>query len=141
MGMVGILKSESKLFLLESVTAGEVWLTTYLVLVIPLCFALFIFGNSRHERRMALGATVLAVVCLVLTSSRAGLLALVSELGGLVWSVRQKVVMVAAALIGLLVGLVMAVAIYSGVTTVPGTDVPVRGVSTGSLAHRLDIWT
>jgi len=140
MGMVGIVQSESKLLLLESVTAGEVWLTTYLVLVIPVCFALFIFGTSRHERRLALGATVLAVVCLVLTSSRAGLVALVSELSGVVWMVRQKAVAVAAALIGLLVGLVMAVVIYSGITTVPGTDVPVRGASASSLTHRMDIW-
>lgn len=140
MGMVGIVQSESKLLLLESVTSGEVWLTTYLVMVIPLCFALFILGTRRPARRMALGAMVLAVVCLILTSSRAGLLALASELSGFVWIVRQKIVMVVAALVGLLVGSVMAVVIYTGLTTVPGTDVPVRGVSASSLTHRMDIW-
>ncbi len=140
MGMVGILQSESKLLLLESVTSGEVWLSTYLVMVIPLCFALFIFEKSRHERRFALGATMMATVCLALTFSRASLFALLSELGCFVWFVRRKALIVAAVLIGLLIGVVTTVVIHYGLFSVPGTDIPIRGGSTSSLMHRIDIW-
>ncbi len=140
MKMVGILQSESKLLLLESVTSGEVWLSTYLVMVIPLCFALFIFKNSRHAQRFALGATVMATICLVLTFSRAGFFALLTEWSCFVWIVRRKTAVVAAALISLLIGAVTAVVIHYGLITVPGTDIPIRGGSTSSLVHRTDIW-
>jgi O-antigen ligase len=140
MRMVGILQSESKLLLLESVTSGEVWLSTYLVMVIPLCFALFIFEKSRHERRLALGATMMATVCLALTFSRASLFALLSELGCFAWIVRRKALIVAAALTGLLMGAVTIGVINYGFLTVPGTDIPIRGGSTSSLVHRIDIW-
>jgi O-antigen ligase len=140
MGMVGILQSESKFLLLESVTSGEVWLSTYLVMVIPLCFALFIFEKSRHERRFVFGATVMATVCLALTFSRAGLFALLSELSCFVWIVRRKALIVAAALSGLLIGAVTAGVIHYGLFTVPGTDIPIRGGSTSSMVQRIDIW-
>lgn len=140
MRMVGILQSESQLLSLESVTSGEVWLSTYLVMVIPLCFALFIFEKSRHERRVALGVTVMATICLALTFSRAAFFALLSELSCLAWIVRRKTLLVAAALIGLLIGAVTAGVIYYGFLTVPGTDIPIRGGSTSSLVHRMDIW-
>jgi putative inorganic carbon (hco3(-)) transporter len=140
MSMVGILQSESRLLMLESVTSGEVWLSTYLVMVIPLCFALFILEKSRHERRFAFGATVMATVCLALTFSRAGLVALLSELSCLVWIVRRKALIVAAALIGLLIGAVVAGVIHYGLLTVPGTDISIRGGSTSSMVQRIDIW-
>lgn len=47
---------------------------------------------------------------------------------------------VAAALIGLLLGAVTAVVIHYDLITVPGADIPIRGGSTSSLVHRMDIW-
>jgi len=140
MGMAGILPSQDKLRVLESVTSGEVWLSTYLVMVIPLCGALVMCQKSRHERVVALGATVMATVCLMLTFSRAGVLALVGEWSCFVWMVRRKTLVAASVLVGLLVGGVTAVVIQYGLVTVPGTDIPLRGGSTSSLVHRMDIW-
>ena len=140
MRMVGILQSESRLLMLESVMSGEVWLSTYLVMVIPLCFALFLFEKRPYERIFSLSATVAATVCLLLTFSRAGFVALLSELSSFVWIVRRKTLIVASVLIGLLIGAVTAGVIHYGLFTVPGTDIPIRGGGTSSLVHRMDIW-
>jgi len=140
MRMVGILQSESGLLMLESVTSGEVWLSTYLVMVIPLCFALFLFEKRPYERIFSMSATVAATVCLLLTFSRAGFIALLSELSSFVWIVRRKTLIVTSVLIGLLIGAVTAGVIHYGLFTVPGTDIPIRGGGTSSLVHRMDIW-
>jgi putative inorganic carbon (HCO3(-)) transporter len=140
MGMVGILQSESRLLMLESVTSGEVWLSTYLVMIIPLCFALFLFEKKPYERILSLGATVAAAVCLLLTFSRAGFFALLTELSCFAWIVRRKALIVAAALIGLLIGAVAAGVTHYGLLAVPGTEIPIRGGSTSSLVQRIDIW-
>src|SRR5206468_13095880 len=75
-----------------------------------------------------------------LTFSRAGFFALLSELSCFVWIVRRKALIVAAALIGLLIGAVTAGVIHYGLFTVPGTNIPIRGGATSSLVQRIDIW-
>jgi len=140
MRIVGILQSDSKLLLLESVTSGEVWLSTYLVMVIPLCFALFIFEKSRHERHFALGATVMATVCLMLTFSRAGLFSLLCELWMFAILLKRRTLWVAAGVFSLAIVVAAVVLNHTGLSGIPGTQVNIRGVSTSSFVHRLDIW-
>ncbi len=71
-------------YLIESFTPGEVWLTTYLVMLIPLGLTVGVFANKYWQRYAAWGTVCLGVTCQILTFSRAGLVALIVE--GVVFS-------------------------------------------------------
>jgi putative inorganic carbon (hco3(-)) transporter len=129
-----------QLTLIESFTPGEVWLTTYLVMTIPICLTFMLFEQRRLERGMYAGATALGVLCLLLTFSRAGLLALLTELGVMIVLLRRKVLVVAVALFCLAIIGLEALVVHYNVQAVPGTSIAVRGLGQSSLMHRLEIW-
>jgi O-antigen ligase len=95
------------------------WLAAYLILTIPLTFALAVTARHRSRRLLGIGATIIQMVVLVATLSRSGYLGLlvVIVVGGIVvgrqrrkgsqFPVRFVAVAAAATLIGgaLLVGL------------------------------------
>jgi O-antigen ligase len=124
---------------------AEVWLTTFLVMVIPFSLAVAL-GEGPSEIRIGGALAVgLMTACLIGTQSRAGLLALVAELWVIVWFIRSVSAKVVAAL--------ATVCVIAAVVLVFNEDVlPVAGVSAditnsiplkksySSVSHRFDIW-
>ena len=124
---------------------AEVWLTTFLVMVIPFGLALAL-GEGPSEIRIGGALAVgLMTVCLLGTQSRAGLVALVAELWVMVWFIRSVSTKVVAA--------IATVCVFAAVILVFNEDaIPVAGVSAdiatslplkrgfASVIHRFDIW-
>jgi len=136
----GLLPAFKQGLMIESFTSGEVWLTTYLVMTIPICLAFMLFEQRRLERGVYAGATALGVVCLLLTFSRAGLLAFLAELGVISALLRRKVLVLAVALFYVAIMGLAALQNHYKVLVVPGTSINVRGLGQSSLLHRLEIW-
>lgn len=125
---------------------AEVWLTTYLVMVIPFGLALAL-GKGPPEIRTS-GALVvgLLTVCLITTQSRAGLVSLVGELWVIAWLIRSVSTKIVAALATACV--IAAVLIVFNASTIPDphlsaditNSLPIKkGFS--SVVHRFDIWS
>ncbi len=124
---------------------AEVWLTTFLIMVIPFGLALAL-GEGPPEVRTG-GALVVGMmtVCLLATQSRAGLVAFVAELWVIVWFIRSVSAKVVAGLATVCV--IAAVVVVFNASTTPAaglgnditTSLPLkRGFS--SVLHRFDIW-
>ena len=124
---------------------AEVWLTTFLVMVIPFGLAVAL-GEGPPEIRVGGALAVgLMTVCLIATQSRAGLVALVAELWVMVWFIRSVSAKIVAALATVCV--IAAVMVVFDASTIPVTglsaditsSLPVKkGFS--SVIHRFDIW-
>jgi O-antigen ligase len=124
---------------------AEVWLTTFLIMVIPFGLALAL-GEGPSEIRIG-GACVVGMmmVCLVSTQSRAGLVALVGELWVMVWFIRSASAKVVAALATVCVIAAVVLVFNASATPIAGqtaditTSLPLkRGFA--SVIHRFDIW-
>lgn len=142
--LIGSPLQEGELMLVESVTSGEVWLTTYLVMLIPLSLALGLGAQRPSARVIGLGTAGVATLCLLLTYSRAGLLALLCEAAVLAWFVRRRTVMIGMAVSVLAVVLGSAALFQSNLTAAighkaaAGRFLALPGSST--LEIRLDYW-
>jgi hypothetical protein len=124
---------------------AEVWLTTFLVMVIPFVLAVAL-GEGPSEIRAG-GALVVGLMtaCLLATQSRAGLVALVGELWVMAWFIRSVSTRIVAAL-------ATVCAIAAVVIVFNANSVPVAGQTAdmtaslplkrgfASVIHRLDIW-
>jgi putative inorganic carbon (HCO3(-)) transporter len=130
---------------MASFLSAEVWLTTFLVMVIPFGLAVAL-GEGPPEIRIGGALAVgLMTVCLIPTQSRAGLVALVAEVWVIVWFIRSFSAKIIAALATGCV--IAAVVVVFTASTIPVADlsaditssIPVkRGFS--SVFHRFDIW-
>jgi O-antigen ligase len=138
--MAGVVPALKHVTELESFTSGEVWLTTYLVMTIPVCLAFVLFEQRPLERGAYTAATVLGVLCLLFTNSRAGLLALLAEVGLMIAILRRKTLVLGVAVFCVLIIAVEAVVIHYNVLVLPGTTIAVRGLRTKSFLHRFEIW-
>ena len=143
--LLGVKPQEGEMMLVESVTPGEVWLTTYLVMLIPLGLALALYVPRPSARMVGLAAVGAATLCLLLTFSRAGVLALVCEAAAVAWFVRRRAVLIgmAAAVLAVVLG---SAALFQFDVSVRGGWKAARGSSlpladTGSLSHRYETWT
>ena len=142
--LLGAMPQEGELMLVESVTPGEVWLTTYLVMLIPLGLATAWCDGRTSVRRIGLGVTVLATLCLLLTYSRAGLLALLCEMAVVAWCMKRRTVVIGMAASALVVVLGSAalfqydVAVRGGWKARSGSALPLA--DTGTLALRWEAW-
>jgi O-antigen ligase len=124
---------------------AEVWLTTFLVMIIPFGLALALGEGTPEIRTGGALAVGLMTVCLVATQSRAGLVALVAELWVIAWFIRSVSAKVVAAL-GT-VCLIAIVIIVFNASTIPVADlnadiassIPVKK-SLSSIFHRFAIW-
>ena len=129
----------------KSFFPAEVWLTTYLVLLGPLFFSL-----AYHQGKNGLGVLygcggIMATICLLMTRSRAGLVALFVELWVMAWLLKRRGVLAIAsvATVVFVIGALLLVRVESDagghlhVTVQDGT--PVR-TDISSVVHRLDIW-
>ena len=124
---------------------AEVWLTTFLVMVIPFGLAVAL-GTGPPEIRTG-GALVVGMmtVCLIATQSRAGLIALIGELWVIVWFIRStsaKIVVVLATIC-----VIVAVVVAFNASTMPAAGLsndvtsvlPIKK-DVASVIHRFDIW-
>ncbi len=128
-----------------SVFSAEVWLTTFLVMVIPFSLVLAL-GEGLLEVRSG-GAIVagMMMVCLLSTQSRAGLVALVGELWVIAWFIRSVSAKIVAVFVTVCV--LATVMLVSSDGAMPATGVssdianslPVKRGSS-SLFHRFEIW-
>jgi len=131
---------------LASFLSSEVWLTTYLVMFIPLCFALALYEERPYLRAVYVGVSGLATVCLLLTQSRAGLVALVCELWVLAWFTKRRAMLIVASVLSL--ALVISVMFLvkrnttTGDTTIINSKTPILlKTDIGSIIHRVNIWS
>jgi len=130
---------------MTSFLPAEVWLSTYLVMMLPLCIALALYEDSPWAKRAYMACTLLVTCGLLLTQSRASLLAAFTELWG-VAVLAQKRAMITVAGATTMLALVLAlftirVAILpTGSWQVESrTTMPLK-LEASSMAHRLDIW-
>jgi len=124
---------------------SEVWLTTYLVMTIPFCLAAAFGENPPRVKGSGAVLSVLSVACLLSTQSRAGLIALMTELVAMAWLVRTAFAKWVAGLVALslVAAVIIAIAVkspsISGEYPQAQSSIPVKtGVAT--IVHRLDIW-
>lgn len=124
---------------------AEVWLTTYLVLFSPLCLALAYCEERRLVKSLYIGMSLLAVACLLLALSRAGLVSFFCELWVLAWLLRRRAAWVVAGGFTILLGMVALFLVNIDTdgdgryrVTIRGA-IPVR-TDVSSIVHRFDIW-
>ena len=124
---------------------AEVWLTTFLVMVIPFGLALAL-GEGPLEIRSG-GALVVGMmtVCLLATQSRAGLVALVGELWVIAWFIRSISAKIVAAIVTACVVAAVMLVFSEDVKPIAGLSADItaslplkRGFA--SVIHRFDIW-
>lgn len=128
-----------------SVLSAEVWLTTFLIMVIPFGLAVALGKGPSEIRTGGAFAVGLMTVCLISTQSRAGLVALVAELWVIVWFIRSASAKIVAALatICMIATIMMVFSAkpipVTGLSADITSSIPVKkGLS--SVFHRLDIW-
>ena len=125
-----------------SFLSAEVWLTTFLVMVIPFALVVALSDGSLKVRSGGAVISGLMVVCLFSTQSRAGLVALVGEVWVIAWFLRS----VSSRIFAMLVtvgAIAMTALVFNASTTGVSADIvalfpPQRGIS--SAMHRLQIW-
>lgn len=124
---------------------AEVWLTTYLVIVGPLFMALAYTQSDGRLCAAYLCASILTTTCLLMTRSRAGLVAFFIELWVMAWLLKRRsaVFIASSATILLLIGMLWLVRVGtdpSGSIRIAVDDgTPVR-TDVASVIHRFDIW-
>ena len=124
---------------------SEVWLTTFLVMVIPFGLALALGEGPPEIRTGGALAVGLMTVCLLATQSRAGLVAIVAELWVIVWFIRSVSAKIVAALATVCVIAAVVLVFNANSAHVAGpsaditTSLPLKRGFT-SVIHRFDIW-
>ena len=125
-----------------SVFSAEVWLTTFLVMVIPFSLALALRTGPLEVRSGGAVIAGMMTVCLFATQSRAGLVAFVGELWVIAWFIRSASAKIIAALVTagvLAVFLLVFNEGAAGVNADIANSIPLKkGVS--SVFHRFEIW-
>ena len=120
----------------------EVWLTTFLVMVLPFALALVLGDGPPVARSGGTIAAGMILVCLILTQSRAGMVALLGEVLVIAWFLRSAPSKIFAMLVT--VGLIaMFTLSLNGDGTQESAYIAniLPGVkSSGSVFHRFEIW-
>lgn len=126
--------------ILGPIIQADVWLTTHLVMLIPISIAVALIHQESLQRKICIGVTGTAVACLLLLQSQAGLLAVLCELWMLALYVPRKGFVIG--LFGLSAVLLLGVLVMleKGMIMLPGTSKPIVRISEASREHRLDIW-
>lgn len=124
---------------------AEVWLTTFLVMVIPFGLAVAL-GEGRPEIRAGSAFIVgMMTICLITTQSRAGLVAFVAELWVMAWFIRSVSAKVVAMLATVCVIAAIVLVFNSSTTPTAGLNNDITSVlpikkGIKSVIHRFDIW-
>jgi O-antigen ligase len=124
---------------------AEVWLTTFLVMTLPYALAAAYGDHVSGMRWSGAVLSVTATACLLSTQSRAGLIALATELAVMAWVMRTALAKWTAGAVTLGLVLVVLLAVWlkspgsAGTQPAVQSSIPVKtGVAT--IVHRLDIW-
>lgn len=125
--------------------SAEVWLTTFLVMVIPFALVLALGEGPPVVRSGGAMAVGMMMVCLLATQSRAGLVALVGELWVIAWFIRSASAKIVAALVTVCVIAAVMLVFNDGAIPVAGVSADItnslpvkKGFS--SVFHRFEIW-
>ena len=130
---------------IRSFLPAEVWLTTFLVMVIPFGLALAMGEGPLKVRVGGAIAVGVMAVCLISTQSRAGLVALVGEFVVGAWFMRSVVSKIAAAFVSVCAIVAVLLVFNESALPIVGVDAHIansiplkKGFS--SVIHRFDIW-
>jgi len=124
---------------------AEVWLTTFLVMVIPFGLAVALEDGPSEIRAGGALIAGMMTVCLLTTQSRAGLVALVGEVWVIAWFIRSVSTRIVAVLATVFVIAAAVIVFNAGSTPVAGqtaditTALPLKK-GFASVIHRFDIW-
>ena len=122
--------------------SAEVWLTTFLVMVIPFALALGLGDGPLEFRSGGAVAAGMMLVCLLTTQSRAGLVGLVGELWVIAWFICSVSARIVAVIVTVGVVAVIALVFSAGATGVRvdfANALPIKQ-SASSAFHRFEIW-
>ena len=124
---------------------AEVWLTTFLIMVIPFGLVVALGEGPLEIRTGGALAVGLMTVCLLATQSRAGLIALVGELWVTVWFIRSASAKIVVALATVCVFAAVVVVFNASTMPAAGLGHDITGVlpikkDMNSVIHRFDIW-
>ncbi|HKT36611.1 MAG TPA: O-antigen ligase family protein [Nitrospira sp.] len=124
---------------------AEVWLTTFLVLVIPLSIATGFLARPLWLRSAGFVTLVMSGVCLISTQSRAGLVSFMAGFWATACLVRTRSALILAGMVslGLVVGFLLTVGMRVGAVPLENGGNHVRApfqTSVHSIIHRFDIW-
>src|SRR5215467_8266553 len=124
---------------------SEVWLTTFLVLVIPLAIATGLLASPLWLRSAGFITLVMSGVCLISTQSRAGLLSFIAGFWTTAWLVRTRAALILASIVslGLVIGFLVTIGIRVGAVPLENGGSHVKApfqTSVYSIIHRFDIW-
>lgn len=124
---------------------AEVWFTTYLIMMLPFCFAFVWYEERMWVKGLAVAGTVLAAGCLLIAQSRGGLVAFLVELWACAWLLRRKAMLMLASTITIvliLVATLLAAAMMTpyGSYKIKQSSFPLK-LSFASFAHRVDIYS
>ena len=125
---------------------AEVWLTTFLIMVIPFALVLALGEGPPVVRSGGAIVAGMMLVCLLATQSRAGLVALIGELWVVAWFIRSASAKIAAAIATVCVAAVALLVFNEGAMPVAEVSADIvnslpvkKGFS--SVFHRFDIWS
>jgi len=130
----------------KSFLPSEVWLVTYLTMMIPFSFALAWYEERPWAKGLYGLVVFLAIVCLLLTQSRAGLVSFLVALWSYVWFLKRRAMLVIAGtittmlIVAAVIVLQFAKAPDGNVELAPQIPLSVKTTTT-SFVHRIDIWT
>jgi O-antigen ligase len=124
---------------------AEVWLTTFLIMLIPFGLAVALGEGPSEIRAGGVLIAGMMTVCLLATQSRAGLVALVGELWVMVWFIRSVPAKIVSVLATVCVAAAVIVVFNTSTTSTVGLANDVSNVlpikkGVRSIVHRLDIW-
>lgn len=125
-----------------SVFSAEVWLTTFLVMVIPTALALALGGGPTEVRSVGAIAVGMMMICLFSTQSRAGLVALIGEVWMVAWFIRSASAKIVATLVTVCViaaGMLVFNEPKVGVSADIANLLPINK-NVLSIFHRFEIW-
>ena len=121
---------------------AEVWLTTFLVMVIPFALAMALGEGPPVVRRGGAIVAVMMLVCLLGTQSRAGLIALTGEVWVVAWLTRSASAKIVAALVTACV-IAAVMLVFSepgaGASAEIANSLPLKKGFL-SVFHRFEIW-
>ncbi|GBL40170.1 hypothetical protein EMGBD2_14280 [Nitrospirota bacterium] len=122
--------------------SAEVWLTTFLVMVIPFALVLGLGDGPLEFRSGGAVAAGMMLVCLITTQSRAGLVGLVGELWVIAWFIRSVSARIVVVLVTVGVVAVMALVLSDGATGVRSDIANALPIKQSALSafHRFEIW-
>ena len=128
-----------------SFLSAEVWLTTFLIMVIPFALVLALGEGPPGVRGGGAIVAGMMLVCLLSTQSRAGMVALVGELWVIAYFIRSGFPKIVAAFVTVCLVVIAIFVFNNGTMLIAGVNVDLANLlpvkkGFGSVFHRFEIW-